>query len=411
MSHFANVNESVRRAGELLELEALTVRRLINPERELKVEVAIERDDGSLGLFNGYRFQHNNARGPFKGGLRYHPDVDEDEVRALASLMTWKTAVVDVPFGGAKGGVAVDPSDLSRRELRELTRQFVRAIHELIGPDADIPAPDVNTNAGIMAWIMDEYSRHHGFSPGVVTGKPVELFGSQGREAATGQGLVHVLAAYLADEGRSLDGVACAIQGFGNVGAHAAQLLAERGAKVVAVSDVHGGLFNGDGLNLPALIDFVHGEERHSVVEFEGGERITNEALLVLECDCLIPAALGGVFDGENALNVRAPLLIEGANGPSSPEADAVFAERGIAIIPDILANAGGVTVSYFEWTQNVQKFKWELDRVEAELEKTVLAAYRAVRAQANRLDVDLRTAAFALAVERVARAQSLRGL
>jgi len=398
-------NEAARR----MELAPAIEELLVTPLREIQVQVAIERDDGSVATFIGYRIQHDNARGPMKGGLRYHPEVDLAEVRSLASLMTWKTAVVDIPYGGAKGGIACDPKELSRDELRRLTHRFVDQIHDVIGPNLDIPAPDVNTNAQVMAWIMDRYSRYHGHSPAVVTGKPVDLYGSEGREAATGRGVTIVTREALGHRGEELAGKTVAIQGFGNVGSWAARLLHDEGAKVVAVSDVKGGIHAGGGLDLPALL--AHVAESGSVVELPGSEPITNEELLALDCDVLIPAALGGVFTAENAGAVRARLVVEGANGPTEPEADLVFRERGIEVVPDIFANAGGVTVSYFEWVQNVQQFRWDEERVNRELEAILVKADRALRRVAEDREVALRTAAFIVAIGRVGRATVLRGI
>jgi len=406
---FEATNFYFNEAARQMELAPAIEELLVMPLRELQVQVAIERDDGSVASFIGYRIQHDNARGPMKGGLRYHPEVDLDEVRSLASLMTWKTAVVDVPYGGAKGGISCDPRELSRDELRRLTHRFVDQIHDVIGPNIDIPAPDVNTNAQVMAWIMDRYSRYHGHSPAVVTGKPVDLYGSAGREAATGRGITIVTREALGHRGEELAGKTVAIQGFGNVGSWAARLLHDEGAKVVAVSDVRGGIHAGGGLDLPALVDHV--AESGSVVELPGSEPISNEELLALECDVLIPAALGGVFTAENAGDVRAGLVVEGANGPTEPEADLVFRERGIEVVPDIFANAGGVTVSYFEWVQNVQQFKWDEERVNRELETILVNADRALRRVAEDRGVALRTAAFIVAIGRVGKATVLRGI
>ena len=408
MSTFEATNRFFDEAARRLDLPATVERLLLTPLRELQVQVAFERDDGSVATLIGYRVQHDHARGPMKGGLRYHPHVDLDEVRSLASLMTWKTAVIDIPYGGAKGGVSCDPADYSRGELQRLTRVFVDQIHEVIGPDRDIPAPDVNTDSQVMAWIMDQYSKYHGHSPAVVTGKPVDLYGSPGRDAATGRGVMIICREALEEAGRSIAGASFVIQGFGNVGSWAARLLHEAGGKVIAVSDVKGGVRSPDGLDVPALFTFAR--ESGSVVGFPGTDRITNEELLTLECDVLIPAALGDVFEPELAREVRAGMIVEGANGPIRPEADAVFRERGIRVVPDILANAGGVTVSYFEWVQNIQQFQWTEERVNQELERKMVSAYRKLRAIQDEADVPLRTAAFMLAIRRVAEATCLRG-
>jgi glutamate dehydrogenase (NAD(P)+) len=376
---------------------------LLSPMRTLKVGFAEESDDGELMKFTGFRVQHNNARGPFKGGLRFHPSMDEDHAAALASLMTWKTAVVDVPFGGAKGGIDCDPAKLSRYELERITRRFTERIKGVIGPITDIPAPDVNTNADVMAWIMDEYGKYAGFSPGVVTGKPLHLFGAEGRDEATGRGVMYALEDALADLGMKLDGATVAIQGFGNVGGHAARLIAERGGKIVAVADHMGGVANDEGLNIAALLDWAR--EHRTVQGFPAGQAFENTEIIGWAADILIPAALEAAITAENANAVKAKVVVEAANAPTTPEADAILTEGGILIVPDILANAGGVTSSYFEWVQNIQQFRWDLDRATAELERYMRRGYAAVREVAQEKDCDLRTAAFALAIRRVGRA------
>jgi glutamate dehydrogenase (NAD(P)+) len=395
-------------AARRLDLPDTVERLLLTPLRELQVQVAFERDDGSVATFIGYRVQHDRARGPMKGGLRYHPHVDLDEVRSLASLMTWKTAVIDIPYGGAKGGISCDPKVLSAGERQRMTRVFVDQIHEVIGPDRDIPAPDVNTDSQTMAWIMDQYSKYHGHSPAVVTGKPVELYGSPGRDAATGRGLLTICREALEERGRSIASSTFAVQGFGNVGSWVARLLHEEGGRVLAVSDVNGGAFSRDGLDVPAL--YQHAQGSGTVVDFPGVDTISNEELLTLECDVLIPAALGDVFEPALAREARAGMIVEGANGPIRPEADHVFRERGIEVVPDILANAGGVTVSYFEWVQNIQQFQWTEERVNQELERKMVSAYRKLRSIQESDGVPLRTAAFMLAIRRVAEATCLRG-
>jgi glutamate dehydrogenase (NAD(P)+) len=395
------------KAADALELPPLVRQILLTPFRIVKVELVVEDDDGALLTFHGYRVQHNRARGPLKGGLRYHPTVDEDESIALATLMTWKTAVVDIPFGGAKGGINCDPSRLSGRVLNALTRQFVERIKDVIGPTLDIPAPDVNTDARVMGWIMDEYSKFAGFSPGVVTGKPLQLFGSPGREEATGRGVMIVLEEALAEQKRTLDGVTVALQGFGNVGRHAARLLAERGARIVAVGDHAGGVANEKGLDVAALSAWV-GEHR-TVKGFPGGEAFAGPEVLFWNADVLIPAALGDVLTRDNAERVRAGLVVEGANAPTTPEADQILQRKGVTVVPDILANAGGVTVSYFEWAQNIQQFRWELERVNAELERVMRRAYADVREIARERRVDARTAALVLAIRRVGEAAMAR--
>ena len=395
------------RAADVLDLSPKIRDVLLCPNRVIKVEIVEEADDGRLMHFTGIRVQHNSARGPCKGGLRYHPSMDEDHAAALANLMTWKTAIVDVPFGGAKGGIDCDPSKMSRFELERVTRKFVEQCKEIIGPTIDIPAPDVNTNADVMAWIMDEYSRHSGFSPAVVTGKPLHLFGSEGREEATGRGVMYALEEALRDRGRDLRGTTVALQGFGNVGSHAARLIAERGGKIVAVADHSGGVSNEAGLDVAALAAWA--TEHRCVAGFSGGDAFDGSAIITWPADVLIPAALEDAIHEENAAEVRAQIIVEAANAPTTPEADAILRKRGVLIVPDILANAGGVTVSYFEWAQNIQQFRWDLERVIAELEKTMRLAYASVREVAAEKSTDLRTAAFALAIRRVGRAALAR--
>jgi glutamate dehydrogenase (NAD(P)+) len=361
-----------------------------------------------MRMVRGYRVQHNDSRGPFKGGIRYHPTVDLSEVRALASLMTWKTAVVDVPFGGAKGGVEVDPDELSMPELERMTRRFTLMISPELGTLRDIPAPDVNTDAQVMAWIMDEYSDRNGYSPAVVTGKPLSLGGAPGRERATGLGCVLVLDEHLGLEGVELAGQRIAIQGYGNVGHAMAHELVRRGATIVALSDVSGGVADPRGIDPVALDEHLDGGGR--LVEFPGGDAVTNEELLAMECDVLVPAALGRVITGANAAQVRARIVLEAANYPVTPAADHILAEAGVIVIPDILANAGGVTGSYFEWTQNIQQFTWKVERFEAELEDRMRTAHAQVHATAEKYDTSLRSAAFAIGLERVAEATRIRG-
>lgn len=382
---------------------------LLTPVRVVKVEIITEGDDGQLQHHQGFRVQHNRARGPMKGGLRYHPSVDENEATALANLMTWKTAVVDIPYGGAKGGVNCDPQQLSEKELHAITRTFVGQIKEVIGPTIDIPAPDVNTNARIMGWIMDEYSKYAGFSPGVVTGKPIHLFGSKGREEATGRGVMLVLESALIDQKKSLSDVTVAFQGFGNVGSHAAQLMADKGAKIVAVGDHLGGVSNQQGLDVAALRQWcgVH----RTVKGFPGGDAFNSSDVLTWNADVLVPAALGDVLTKDNAHDVQASIIVEAANAPTTPEADEIFRDRNILVIPDILANAGGVTVSYFEWAQNIQQFSWELDRIRDELTSYMRKAYESVTAVSRQHQLDLRTAAFVLAIQRVGEAATSRTL
>ena len=395
------------KAADVLDLTPRIREILLAPHRVVKVEIVTESDDGSLLHHFGYRVQHNDSRGPYKGGLRYHPQMDEDHAAALANLMTWKTAVVNVPFGGAKGGINCDPRKLSRSELYGITRTFVEGIKEIIGPNLDIPAPDVNTNDQVMGWIMHEYSKYYGFSPGVVTGKPLHLFGSPGRSEATGRGVLYVLDEALRETGRSMANITVALQGFGNVGSHAARLIAEQGGKIVAVGDHLGGIARSRGLDVPKLIEWAG--EHHTVKGFPDADPIDGADVLTWEADVLIPAALEGALTRENAGDVRAKIVVEGANGPTTPEADEILRKRDVLIVPDILANAGGVSVSYYEWVQNVQQFRWDLERVNAELEKTMRLAYRAVGDIAKERNVDLRTAAFVLAIRRVAQAALAR--
>lgn len=384
---------------------------LRTPFRETKVEVPVRLDDGTLKVFIGYRVQHNGARGPAKGGIRYHPTVDEREMEALAEAMTWKTALVNLPFGGAKGGVNCDPLRMSPAEVERVTRKFVARIHHLLGPTRDVPAPDVNTNPQVMAWILDEYSSRHGYSPACVTGKPLELGGVPGRKQATGRGVMLVLAEHLGGLGRSLKGLKVVIQGFGNVGSNAALLLAEQGCEVFAVGDVYGGIVSKDGKGLPIPQLVQHVKRTGSVVKFPGTECIDNRDLLLLPCDVLIPAALECVLHRTNAPRVKAQIVAEAANLPTTPEADEILARRGITVLPDILTNAGGVIVSYFEWTQNLQQTFWNEERVNNELQGYMARAYRDVAELASSKKMPLRHAAYQIGIERVARAESLRGL
>ena len=397
------------RAAEAMGLSDNMRTLLITPLREVKVQVALEMDDGQISTFIGFRAQHDRSRGPMKGGLRFHPEVDEGEVRALASAMTWKTAVVNIPYGGAKGGIGVDVRRLSPGELERLTRKFVDEVHDVVGPDKDIPAPDMGTNAQVMAWFMSQYEKYHGFNPACVTGKPVELHGSEGREEATGRGVATLTRRLLENRKHPVEGARIAIQGFGNVGTFTAQFLDEMGAKVTAVSDAYGGIANPAGLDVPALLQ--HMAETGRVGGFANAEAIDNDELLASDVDVLIPAAIGGVLTGDNANSVRAKFIVEAANGPTEPEADEIFAERDILVLPDILANAGGVTVSYFEWVQNRQHFRWERDRVRNELDRILAESFDRVLRIAEEKKVSLRVAAYILGIGRVGRATVLAGL
>jgi len=399
----------LKHAIQMLDISEALAQSIERPYRVVKTDITIELDNGSLANFTGFRVQHNNALGPMKGGLRYHPTVDEDEVHSLASLMTWKTSLLRLPYGGAKGGISCDPAKMSSGELERVTKTFTGKIKEIIGPYKDIPAPDVNTNAQIMAWLMSEYSKYSGFSPAVVTGKPLFLYGSEGREEATGRGVVIITENLLKLDNKLLVDARVVIQGFGNVGYHTARILHEKGAKVIAISDVQGGIFSAKGLDIPTLK--IHYDQHHSVSHFPEGERISNEQLLVTECDVLIPAALGDIFDRKLAGAVNCKYLVEGANGPTLPEADEVFDKRGIKVAPDILANAGGVTVSYFEWAQNIQQARWTLDYIHAQLNAYMTDAFERVVKTAQAKKCNFREAAFLIGIGRVIRASLTLGL
>lgn len=373
---------------------------LLIAAREIRVQLPLRKDDGSVVVYNGYRCQHHNARGPYKGGLRYHPDVSIEDVRGMACLMTMKTSLVDLPLGGAKGGIDCDPAALSTRELETLTRKYVEKLHRNIGPNLDIPAPDVGTNAQVMAWIQDEYSKIYGYTSAVVTGKPVGNGGSQGREEATGRGVAIVLQEYAKHEREPLVGKTVAIQGFGNVGSHAARILFEMGMKVVAVSDVKGGISKKDGLPIDRVLD--HCRKAGSVTGFPGAEAITNEALLALKCDYLIPAALGGVISTSNARQVHAKVVAEAANAPVTDPGNRILRERGVTILPSILVSSGGVTVSYFEWVQNLQQFSWDLETVRERLSEKMVAAASAVFQLADEQECTYREAAYQIAAKRL---------
>ena len=384
---------------------------LATPRRSLTVAVPLRRDDGTLQVLQGYRVQHNLSRGPAKGGIRFHPATDLDEVRALAMWMTWKCALIGIPYGGAKGGVAVDPRLLSRNELERVTRRYASEILPIIGPEKDIPAPDVGTDEQTMAWIMDTYSIHQGYTvTGVVTGKPVSLGGSEGRAGATSRGLLYAAFCALKEKGVDPRSVSVAVQGFGKVGGLAAQYLHDAGCKVVAVSDVKGGIYNAKGLNPAALIRHLRtGAE--SIVGYPGTDAITNDELIELDVDLLLPAALEGVIHEGNADRVRARFVVEGANGPTTPDGDAILESRGVLVVPDILANSGGVAVSYFEWVQDLQAYFWSEDEVNDRLKAIMEKAYAQVSALARERGVSLRTAAQMIGVGRVAEAHQTRGL
>jgi glutamate dehydrogenase (NAD(P)+) len=410
LTAFQAVNRYFEEAARLIDLDEHMYSVLTSTYREISVQIPVRRDDGDLVVVRGYRVQHNGARGPYKGGVRYHPTTDLEEVRALASLMTWKTALLGLPFGGAKCGSEVDPTEMSAGELQRMTRRFTNGIGHVIGPYRDIPAPDMNTNAQTMAWMMDAYSATHGYSPAIVTGKPLDLGGAPGREAATGRGVVYVLQAHC--EARRLDfpSLRLAVQGFGNVGSWAAVEAAARGATVVAVSDRFGGVRHDAGLDVELLARIARGGGRVEDTDQPGVDRITNEELLVGPCDVLVPAALGEVIDADNAGDVQAGCVIEAANYPVTPHADKILGDRDVTVVPDVLANAGGVTGSYFEWTQNIQQFTWKEPRFNEELHDRLRTAYQATAAAAAELGCTLRQAAFAIGIRKVAHASRLRG-
>ena len=397
-------------AADRVDLDERMRKLLLTPKREVQVQVAIEMDSGEIETLVGYRVQHDDARGPMKGGLRFHPDVDLDEVRSLATLMTWKNAVVNIPYGGAKGGVCLDPKQFSKKELERVTRKFIDEIHDVIGPREDIPAPDMGTNHEIMAWIRNQWEKYHGFNPACVTGKPAEHYGAEGREEATGRGVGILAFKLLGRLGRKPQDTRVAIQGFGNVGTHAAKFLHEADFRVVAISDVSGAYYRPDGIDIAKALHYTiqHGG---SLRGFDQAEQIANDDLLGLDVEMLIPAALGGVITSENVDQIRAEVILEAANGPIHPDADAALESRGVTILPDVLANAGGVTVSYFEWVQNLQHYKWGLNRVRQELDHVLSQAFEEVWQEANDWQVSLRMAAYIIAIRRVHRATLLAGI
>ena len=408
MNAFDEVNLFFDRAADRLRLDDGMRDLLRKPWRELTVSVPVRMDDGTLRVLDGYRIQHNAARGPYKGGTRFHPQADIDEVRALASLMTWKTAVVDIPFGGAKGGVQCDPGTMSESELNRLTRRYTANIAHLLGVNRDIPAPDMGTNSQTMAWMMDAYGAIEGYTPGIVTGKPIELGGSVGRDAAPGRGAMYVMAEAAKDVGLAVDGARVVVQGFGQVGSWAARAAYGMGCKVIAVSGIEGGIYDPGGLDIPRVEEYYR--EGSRLTDFPGADAVSNTELLEIDCDALIPAAVEGVIHDGNADRIKATVVVEAANHPVTPEGDAVLNERGVYVLPDILVNAGGVVGSYFEWTQNLYQHKWDEDEVNAELHKIMTNAYRAVWGVVQREGVTFREAAFLLGVGRVHHATELRG-
>lgn len=409
MHAFEATNLYFNEAADRLDIPSELRLLMTTPRRELQVQIPLEKDNGEILNVIGYRVQHDNARGPYKGGLRYHPEVNLDEVRSLASLMTWKTAVVDLPFGGAKGGITISTKTLSLREQERLTRTFVDQIHDMIGPDKDIPAPDMGSDAQVMAWIMDQYSKFHGFQPGVVTGKPVEYYGMPGREEATGRGVGILTTKLTGRLGLKPRDMRVAIQGFGNVGTHTAKFLSESDFRIVAISDHTGAFVREEGLDIGEALRYTF-KNRGALEGFTGGDATTNEQLLRMPVDVLIPAALGGVISEENAPHIQARIVIEAANGPVLPEADHILRERNVLVLPDILANAGGVTASYFEWVQNRQQYRWGLNRVRQELDAVMSQAFENVWTLSKERNVPLRVAAFMLGVDRVRRARQLAG-
>jgi len=409
---YDNVLKTIDKAASILGYAPSDYETLKHPERELRVSVPVRMDDGSLQVFEGYRVQHSTLRGPAKGGIRFHHEVNDDEVRALSAWMTFKCAVVGVPYGGGKGGVVVDPSKLSVNEKRQLTRRYTAMIAPIIGPETDIPAPDVGTNAEVMGWIMDTYSMLKGHTvTGVVTGKPITLGGAKGRREATGRGIMITAVNAVKALGKDMNGMTVAIQGMGNVGSVSAALLTEQGAKVVAVSDVSCAIYNEDGLNIPEIIAYLN-EGKNLLEGYQGNyKKISNEDLLTLDVDILVPAALENQINASNADKVRAKIIVEGANGPTTVEADEILDKNGVVVLPDILANAGGVVVSYFEWVQNLQSLYWDESQVNDKLKSIMDAAFESVWNIAKEKNVNLRSGAYLIAMQRLIEAVNLRGI
>jgi glutamate dehydrogenase (NAD(P)+) len=409
VSNYEIVNHYFGVAAERLGLPDDVAEVLRTSYREVQVQVPVTLGDGRIRTFSGYRVQHNGARGPYKGGLRFHPEVDLDEVRALAQLMTWKTAIAGIPFGGAKGGVNCPAESLEPDELQKIARAFMDRIDKLLGPTRDIPAPDVGTNAQTMAWLMDEYGKLHGHTPAIVTGKPISLEGSYGREAATGRGLIYMLREAAPRVGLSASETRIVVLGFGNVGSWAARISAQLGCRIVAVSDAHGAIRNDQGIDVEALVRHVH-HEGAPMAEFPGAEPIGSQELFEVPCDVFIPAALGGMIHQGNADLLNCRMIIEGANSPTTPEADEILAHKGVFVVPDVMANAGGVIVSYFEWVQNLQHFRWDEREVNDKLGTIMRRAFRDVAARAERDGASLRVAGYELGIERVLEAARARG-
>ena len=411
---YDNVLKTVKDAADILGYSDSDIEAIKFPERELKVAIPVCMDDGTTHVFEGYRIQHSTSRGPAKGGIRFHPDVNESEVKALAAWMTFKCAVVNIPYGGGKGGVVCDPNKLSERELRAITRRFTAAIAPLIGPDQDIPAPDVGSNATVMGWMMDTYSMLKGHCVhGVVTGKPIELGGALGRNEATGRGVMFTTKNILRKMNVPVEGTTVAVQGMGNVGSITAKLLNEEGMKVVAVSDVSGGIYNPNGLDIPAIIDYLSKDRKNLLKDYneDGMSRVSNEELLELDVKVLLPAALENQINLTNADNIKADIIVEAANGPIAAEADEILEKKGITVVPDILANAGGVVVSYFEWVQNIQSVSWTEKEVNEKLKNIMDPAFEAVWDIAQKKNATLRTGAYLIAVKRVVEAKKARAI
>jgi len=412
LSHplFVNAIRSIEGAAALINCDRNVLERIKKPKRCIAVSVPVRMDDYTVKVFTGYRVQYNSTLGPYKGGIRYHQNVDMGEVVGLACLMTIKNSVMGLPYGGGKGGICVDPTKLSRTEKQNLTRRFTSEIGPFIGPNRDIPAPDVGTDAQTMAWMMDTYSQETGYAqPGVVTGKPVEIGGSLGRVGATGLGVVYVAEKAFEKQGKTLRGSTIAIQGFGNVGSHAALFAFERGAKVIAISDVSGALFNGDGLNIPDVLEFIR---TNKVLKgYPKAEAMANEDLVLLECDALFPCALEGVIDSKNAEQIKAKMIVEGANGPVTNNATDILHQRGIFVVPDVIANGGGVVVSYFEWVQDIMSFFWDEDEINKRLQSIIVKAFETSHKMSVEKNIDMRAAAMAVSIHRLEKAMLLRGL
>ncbi len=410
---YENVIATIKNAAAILALKESDYIATMYPERELKVSFPVRMDDNTVRVFEGYRVQHSSSRGPCKGGIRYHQDVNADEVKALAAWMTFKCAVVGIPYGGAKGGIKVDPSTLSRGELERLTRRYTAMIAPLIGPAQDIPAPDVNTNGDIMGWIMDTYSMLKGHAvPGVVTGKPIEIGGSLGRPEATGRGVMIATREILKKMNIPMEKVRVAVQGMGNVGSVSAKLISQMGASIVAVSDVSGGIYNPDGLDVPVVLSYL-ATKGNLLKDYEaqGIQRVSNQELLELDVEVLVPAALENQITEENAANIKAKLIVEGANGPTTVAADAILEKNGVVVVPDILANAGGVVVSYFEWVQNIQSLVWDEAEVNKTLNRIMCNAIEEVFTLHQEKSITLRTSAYAVALEKLVKAKNIRGI